>query len=160
MGETQMTTTNPGSTNASNPWKAIAIVIAVAALLLAVGVVLASRDDRAEEPAPQARAEAPARVAAAQPPARVIEDCNAYATAAERDKSRILRDAVVGGAAGAGVGAAGGAIADGGEGAGKGAGIGAIVGATAGTLFGLNEENKKTEQARIAYQQCMARRGY
>lgn len=155
-----MTTTNP----AANPWKAIAIVIAIGAVLLAVGVILASRDDRPEPPAasaPVARsAPAQERVAAAGAPAAVIEDCNAYAAQVRRDKTRILRDAVVGGAAGAGVGAAGGAIADGGEGAGKGAGIGAIVGATAGTLFGLDEENERSEQARAAYQQCMARRGY
>jgi hypothetical protein len=146
----------------TNPWKIAAFVIGLAAVQLAVGVIVASRIDNADEQ-PAARSSAaqgaPARTATSAPQ-RVVEDCNAYAAAAERDKTRILRDAVVGGAAGAGVGAAGGAIADGGEGAGKGAGIGAIVGATAGTLYGLNEENKKSEAARTAYQQCMARRGY
>ena len=141
----------------NNPWKLASILIGLAAVLLAVGVIVASRIDDAQKSSAAQRA--PARVASAAP-ARVIEDCNAYAAGARRDKTRILRDAVVGGAAGAGVGAAGGAIADGGEGAGKGAGIGAIVGATAGTLFGLNEENKKTEASRVAYQQCMARQGY
>jgi hypothetical protein len=57
------------------------------------------------------------------------------------------------------VGAASGAIADGGKGAGKGAGIGAIVGATAGALYGLNEENKKSERAQAAYRECVARQG-
>jgi hypothetical protein len=143
----------------NNPWKFATILIGLAAVLLAVGVIVASRLDNAQPDKSSASQGAPARVASAAP-ARVIEDCNAYAAGARRDKTRILRDAVVGGAAGAGVGAAGGAIADGGEGAGKGAGIGAIVGATAGTLFGLNEENKKTEASRVAYQQCMARQGY
>src|SRR5262245_40075878 len=103
-----MTMTNPAP---SNPWKSIAIAIGVAAVLLAVGVIMASRGDRSDERADVAErsARAPARVATNAPP-RVVEDCNAYAAQMERDKGRILRDAVVGGAAGAGAGAAGGAI--------------------------------------------------
>ena len=91
---------------------------------------------------------------------RVVEDCNRYAANAQRDTGRIVRDGAIGGAVGAGVGAAGGAIADGGNGAGKGAGIGALVGATVGALRGLSEENQKSETARQAYADCLARRGY
>ncbi len=90
----------------------------------------------------------------------MIEDCNHYAAQATRDTGRIAKDGLVGGAVGVGVGAASGAIADGSKGAGKGAGIGAILGATAGALYGLNEENQRTEAARAAYAECMARRGY
>jgi len=88
----------------------------------------------------------------------VIEDCNQYAAAA-RDNMRIVKDGAIGGAVGAGVGAAGGAIADGGSGAGKGAGIGAVVGVVGGALYGLTEENKKSERSREAYAECVARRG-
>ncbi|HKC52184.1 MAG TPA: hypothetical protein VKF60_15425 [Myxococcota bacterium] len=107
----------------------------------------------------------PLRAAASTGTARqaqraVVEDCNQYAALARRDTGRIVRDGAVGGAVGAGVGAAGGAIADGGKGAGKGAGIGALVGATIGALRGLNEENQKSEAARTAYADCLARRGY
>jgi hypothetical protein len=88
----------------------------------------------------------------------VIENCNQYAAAA-RDNMRIVKNGAVGGVVGAGVGAAGGAIADGGSGAGKGAGIGAIVGVAGGALYGLTEENKKSERSREAYAECVARRG-
>jgi hypothetical protein len=136
-----------------------------------MGVAVAKLVDRSEfatkEPATVASAERvvrqPQQVAAATqsgPPASVIAKCNELAAQTRRDNTRILRDGVVGGAVGAGVGAAGGAIADGGEGAGKGAGIGALVGAAAGALYGLNEENRRSEQATAAYQQCMASRGY
>ena len=91
---------------------------------------------------------------------RVIEDCNAYAAQARRDTGRIVKDGVVGGAVGAGVGAAGGAVVDRHHSVGRGAGIGALVGAAVGTLHGLNEENRKSEQARAAYAECMARNGY
>ena len=90
----------------------------------------------------------------------VVEDCNRYADAARRDTGTIVRDGAIGGAVGAGVGAAGGAIADGGNGAGKGAGIGALVGATVGALRGLSQENQRSEAARSAYSDCLARRGY
>ena len=90
----------------------------------------------------------------------MIEDCNRYAAQAKRDTGRIAKDGLVGGAVGVGVGAASGAVAGGSKGAGKGAGIGAILGATAGALYGLNEENQRTEAARAAYSECMARRGY
>lgn len=68
---------------------------------------------------------------------QVVEDCNRYAAATERDTGR-----------------------DGPIGAGVGAGIGALVGATIGALRGLSEENSKTETARAAYADCLARRGY
>lgn len=88
----------------------------------------------------------------------MVEDCNAYAAGA-RDNMRIVKNGAIGGALGAGVGAAGGAIADGDDGIGKGAGIGALVGAAAGALYGLNEENRKSEAARAAYADCIARGG-
>ena len=151
-------------TREENAWKAAVLAAIGTMLLIGVGVAVANialDADEAQERARRAPAvSAPPRVASASAPAAVVEDCNQYAAQARRDTGRIVRDGVVGGAVGAGVGAAGGAIADGGEGAGKGAGIGAIVGAAAGTLFGLNEENRKSDQATAAYQQCMARRGY
>lgn len=150
-------------THESNPWKIALIGITGGAMLLGVGVAIANLaedgGESREEPSGAASA-APAARASARAPAEVVEQCNLYAAQARRDTNRIVRDGVVGGAVGAGVGAAGGAIADGGDGAGKGAGIGALVGAAAGTLFGLSEENRKSEQAMAAYQQCMARRGY
>lgn len=154
-------------TREENAWKTAVLAAIGTMLLIGVGLAVANVALDADEAKEQARrapaVSAPApqqRVASAGVPARVVEDCNQYAAQTRRDTGRIVRDGVVGGAVGAGVGAAGGAIADGGEGAGKGAGIGAIVGAAAGTLFGLNEENRKSDQATAAYQQCMARRGY
>jgi uncharacterized protein YcfJ len=143
-----------------NPWKTSVLAATATALVLGLGVALANLAHREEgEPAHHPAATGAPRAAATAPKA-VVEDCNQYATQARRDTGRIVRDGVVGGAVGAGVGAAGGAIAGGGDGAGKGAGIGAIAGAAAGTLYGLNEENRKSEASRTAYQQCMARRGY
>ncbi|HEX5067561.1 MAG TPA: hypothetical protein VFY49_15690 [Myxococcota bacterium] len=157
-------------TREENAWKAAVLAAIGTMLLIGVGVAVANialdADEAKEEAhrqassAAAARASAPQHVASVRAPAAVVEDCNQYAAQTQRNTGRIVRDGVVGGAVGAGVGAAGGAIADGGEGAGKGAGIGAIVGAAAGTLFGLSEENRKSDQATAAYQQCMARRGY
>jgi len=138
----------------ANPWKwiVIAAVIGVPLLVLAFagGARLLQRD-------PEADARAPGQAAVRSAP-EVVEDCNRYAAAA-RDNMRIAKDGAIGGAVGAGVGAAGGAIADGGKGAGKGAGIGAVVGVVGGALYGLTEENQKSERAREAYAECMARRG-
>jgi hypothetical protein len=141
----------------NNPWKwsfiALVIGVPVAALAIAGGARLLQSEPE-QEAAAQARS---APRVAARPAPQVVEDCNRYA--AERDNMRILKDGAIGGAVGAGVGAAGGAIADGGSGAGKGAGVGAVVGAVGGALYGLNEENKKSESARQAYAECVARRG-
>ena len=93
-----------------------------------------------------------------RPSPAIVEDCNRYA-AQKRDNMRIAKNGAIGAVVGAGVGAAGGAIADGGDGAGKGAGIGALVGVTAGALYGLNEENRKSDDARAAYSECIARGG-
>ena len=137
--------------NKSNPWKwsFIAAVIGVPLTVLAFagGARLLQ-----SEPEAEARSSGGA---VARPAPAVIEDCNQYAAAA-RNNMRIVKDGAIGGAVGAGVGAAGGAIADGGSGAGKGAGIGAVVG---GALYGLNEENKKSDRSREAYAECVARRG-
>jgi hypothetical protein len=142
--------------NRSNPWKwsFIAAVIGVPLAVLAF-----SGGARLLQNEPDEKAQAAPRAVAARPAPRVIEDCNQYAAEQARDNMRILKDTAIGGAVGAGVGAAGGAIADGGSGAGKGAGIGAVVGAVGGALYGLNEENKKSEFARQAYAACIARRG-
>lgn len=137
----------------TNPWK-IGVLAAggVALAVVAGGAVMGALDDDAS----------PERVTntRAQPPTAAVEDCNRYAANAERNLGEVAKKGLIGGAVGAGVGAAGGAIADGGDGAGKGAGIGAIVGATAGSLYGLSEENRRTEAAREAYSECMARKGY
>jgi hypothetical protein len=140
--------------NRSNPWKwsfiAAAIGIPLTVLAFAGGARL-MQDDLDSEARSSGKA-------VARPAARVVEDCNQYAAAA-RNNMRIVKDGAIGGAVGAGVGAAGGAIADGGSGAGKGAGIGAVVGVVGGALYGLTEENKKSERSREAYAECVARRG-
>jgi hypothetical protein len=148
-----------------NAWKTavIATAIGVAAFgLLGLafaggsGVFSNSGDDEVEIAAPaRDRDEPSARVT---PAPAVIENCNVYAAKA-RDNMAIAKSGGIGAVVGAGVGAGAGAIADGGKGAGKGAGIGAIVGLTAGALYGLNEENNKSEAARAAYAECMARGG-
>lgn len=157
---------NPSSPE-RNPWKGAVIGGSVVALIaVATGAMVANfRSNPTEEPAEIAaqsssRAAAPAREAASAPPPSTVEDCNRHAAAADRNEMEIAKDGLIGGAIGAGVGAAGGAIAKGDKGAGKGAGIGAIVGAVGGSLYGLNEENRRTETARAAYRDCMARRGY
>jgi hypothetical protein len=158
-----------GSEN--NPWKTAVIGGGVAALIfMATGAVIAYLQDdpteaeiAAEAPAAEtapATAAGPPPPVASAPPASVVEDCNRYAAAADRSEGEIAKKGLLGGALGAGVGAAGGAIADGGEGAGKGAGIGALVGAVGGSLYGLNEENQRTEAARAAYRDCLERQGY
>ncbi|MEX2205481.1 MAG: glycine zipper domain-containing protein [Myxococcota bacterium] len=136
----------------SNPWKTALIAAAIGIPALGLAVVGGSRlvGDASSE-RPSVRSEA-------RPSPVVVEDCNAYAGRA-RDNMRIVKNGAIGGAVGAGVGAAGGAIADGDDGIGKGAGIGALVGATAGALYGLNEENRKSEAARAAYADCIARGG-
>ena len=142
--------------NGSNPWKitTLALVIGLPALVLGAAVIANLSEDSGQE--------APPAVSSASPSPDAIDDCNQYAAAVRegKDLGRIAKDALIGAAAGAGVGAAGGAIVDGGSGAGKGAGVGAVVGAAAGTAYGLNEENRKSEEARRAYRECMAKRGY
>jgi len=141
----------------SNPWK-WAFLSAVAGVPLVVLAAVGGTRLLRDEPAPEPHASSQAQEVARPAPA-VIEDCNQYAAAA-RDNKRIVKDGAIGAAVGAGVGAASGAIADDdGDGAKKGAGIGAVVGAVSGTLYGLNEENEKSERARQAYAECVARRG-
>ncbi len=136
----------------SNPWK-WSFVAAVIGVPLTVLAFAGGERLLRSEPATPAAQRAVVELAPA-----VIEDCNQYAAAA-RDHKRIAKDGAIGAVIGAGVGAAGGAIADGGEGAGKGAGIGAVVGVVSGALYGVNEENDKSERAREAYAACIARRG-
>jgi len=139
----------------TNPWRtAVITTAAVTAVMLAIGAgAFALRKS------PSLRAAATTG-STSRVERQVVEDCNRYAAAAQRDTGRIVRDGAIGGAVGAGVGAAGGAIAKGGEGAGKGAGIGALIGVTVGALRGLSEENRKSETARQAYAECLERRGY
>jgi uncharacterized protein YcfJ len=146
-----MTNSNETTGNRNNPWKSAVLTIGALLILLVAAFALANVLEEVG---------AASKTAAAEPSRAVVEDCNRYAAEATRDTQRLVKDGVVGGAIGAGLGAAGGAIADGGKGAGKGAGIGAIAGVAAGTLYGLNEENRRTDAARAAYQTCMARRGY
>ena len=133
-----------------NPWKTALIAAAIGIPVTVMAYAGGARLLRSEPVETRA---------AARPPAAMIEDCNHYA-AAERDNMRIAKNGLIGGAVGAGVGAAGGAIADGKDGLGKGAGIGALVGVTGGVLYGLNEENQKSERARDAYANCIARGGH
>ena len=169
---------NPEGPNAQtrNPWRTGVLTAAVLAGVFAIaGGVLAglrhvseqraaraaaeqsAREAEASRAAAQARAEERAR--RAEERSRAIANCNRYAADMTRDNGHIVKNGAIGGAIGAGVGAAGGAILDGGKGAGKGAGLGALLGATAGAFEGLSEENKKNEQARAAYADCMARAG-
>ena len=146
------------NTITSNPWRTAVIALAILVptfLAVGAGTYMLRQSRSATPPRVAARAEP-----AAVPTRAVVEDCNRYAADAQRDTGRIVKNGVIGGAVGAGAGAAGGAIADGGKGAGKGAGIGAIVGGAVGALYGLNEENKRTEAGRAAYAECLARRGY
>jgi hypothetical protein len=138
-----------------NPWKWSFIAAVIGIPLTVLAFAGGARMLKSEREAEEARVSPPAL---ARPAPRVIEDCNQYAAAA-RNNMRIVKDGAIGAAVGAGVGAAGGAIADGGSGAGKGAGIGAVVGVVGGALYGLNEENQKSERGREAYAQCVARRG-
>ena len=90
-----------------------------------------------------------------------INQCNEYADSQVTGKTtEVLKDAGIGGVAGAGTGAAGGAIASGGSGAGKGAAIGGIVGVVGGTLYGLNENRAHDERYQKAYASCMRSHGY
>lgn len=139
----------------TNYWKTA--VIAAAIGLPVIGLSYAAGSHLLGRRAPEVQTRSVARDAPL-PSQAVVEDCNLYA-AGQRDNMRIAKNGAIGGLVGAGVGAAGGAIADGGKGAGKGAGIGALVGITAGALYGLNEENRKSEAARAAYAECIARGG-
>jgi len=142
---------NETALNESNPWRTGVLATGGILIVLAAAIAIAGAIDGGESDD---------EAATAQPSQAVVEDCNRYAAEASRDTERVVKNGVVGGAIGAGLGAASGAIADGGEGAGKGAGIGALAGAAAGTLYGLNEENRRTDAARAAYRECMARQGY
>lgn len=137
----------------NNPWKWSFIAAVIGIPLLAIAFAGGARLLRSQ---PEVEGRVSPR-AVSRPAPEVIEDCNQYAASA-RNNMRIVRDGAIGAAVGAGVGAAGGAIADGGSGAGKGAGIGAVVGVVSGALYGLNEENRKSERGREAYAECIARR--
>ncbi len=90
---------------------------------------------------------------------QIRERCEHHAWAARQNNGRIVKNGLFGGVLGAGMGAAIGAIAGGGSGAGKGAGIGALAGVAGGSLYGYDRESRRAEQARQAYQACLARYG-
>ena len=157
----------------NNPWKLIAIAMALMIVTAVVtGIVVANwtgtrpAQQIASTPAPTRSAAAPAattpRPTATVPPQATIAKCNQYAATppSQRDKTiAVLKDTGIGGVGGAAVGAAGGAIAGGGKGAGTGAAIGGLVGAVGGTLYGLNEVHKNNQEAQAAYARCMQAHG-
>jgi hypothetical protein len=141
-------------------WKATAIGVVL--LVAAVGITTIVVGQKSEPPkaTPKATQKSVAiehhRTTQAE-----INQCNEYADSQVTGKTtEVLKDAAIGGAAGAGTGAAGGAIADGGSGAGKGAAIGGLVGIVGGTLYGLNENKGHDDRYRKAYASCMRSRGY
>jgi hypothetical protein len=131
-----------------NPWKvATFAILGTLAAVIVSGIVVASVRDAGSEP----------ETAAVETEQQNREDCSRYAGATHTDAKRVVKTGLLGTAVGAGLGAAGGAIVDGGDGAGEGAGIGALIGATGGTIYGLNEESKKKDASRRAYEACLAR---
>ena len=140
-----------------NPWKIATLTIAalLGAALVSGAVIAGVRDGDARD-AQVSPHESTAAVATPEPPR---ESCDRYLPAMRRDRGHIAKDGLVGGAIGAGLGAASGAIISGGKGAGRGAGVGALVGVAAGSYHGYDQETQKAEQARAAYQRCMAAQG-
>jgi len=143
-------------------WKmtAIGLVLLVAAVGITTFVVGQNREGESPKATPKATSKRTAiehhRTTQAE-----INQCNEYAASQVSDKTtEVLKDAGIGGVAGAGTGAAGGAIASGGSGAGKGAAIGGIVGVVGGTLYGLNENRAHDERYQKAYVSCMRSHGY
>jgi hypothetical protein len=150
-------------------WKvtAIGVVLLVAAVGITTFVVGQKNegvvDQKSERQAPKAT-KATSKSAAIEHHRTTqaeIKECNDYADSQVSGKTtEVLKDAGIGGVAGAGTGAAGGAIAGGGSGAGKGAAIGGIVGVVGGTLYGLNENRAHDERYQKAYASCMRSHGY
>ena len=139
-------------------WKATAIGLVV--LIAAVGITTFVVGQKSESAAPKAIPKK-ASVEHHRAVQAEINKCNEYAASQVSDKTtEVLKDAGIGGVAGAGTGAAGGAIAGGGSGAGKGAAIGGIVGVVGGTLYGLNENKGHDERYQKAYVSCMRSHGY
>ena len=150
-------------------WKvtAIGLVLLVAAVGITTFVVGQKNegvvDQKSERQAPKATKATSKSVAIEhhRTTQAEINQCNEYADAQVSGKTtEVLKDAGIGGVAGAGTGAAGGAIASGGSGAGKGAAIGGIVGVVGGTLYGLNENRGHDERYQKAYASCMRSHGY
>src|SRR5262250_560208 len=155
---------NDGGWN--NPWKLIAVGMAVVAIRSGKGAESQKAADVTSpartSPRTSTAASSPAPTPAV-PTQSIIATCNQRAASQvpSRDKTvDTVKDGAIGAVAGAVVGAAGGAIAGGGSGAGKGAAIGGLVGAGGGTLYGLNENRKHDEQYREAYGACMRSHGY
>ncbi len=114
-------------------WKpALAAVGGVLALALLMGLATGAVQEAIDVAA------GPQLAATDEPPPQVIEACNSYA--ARADTSVVVEEGVRSGAV----------VRD--EDAGG--------GAAPGPLLGLSEENRRNEAARIAYGDCMERRGY
>ena len=142
-------------------WKATAIGLVV--LIAAVGITTFVVGQKSESQSPKATKATSKRAAIEHHRTTQVEinQCNEYADSQVTSKTtEVLKDAGIGGVAGAGTGAAGGAIASGGSGAGKGAAIGGIVGVVGGTLYGLNENKAHDERYQKAYASCMRSHGY
>ena len=143
-------------------WKmtAIGLVLLVAAVGITTFVVGQSREGESPKATPKATSKR-AAIEHHRTTQVEINQCNEYADSQVTSKTtEVLKDAGIGGVAGAGTGAAGGAIASGGSGAGKGAAIGGIVGVVGGTLYGLNENKAHDERYQKAYASCMRSHGY
>ncbi len=114
-------------------WKpALAALGAVLALALLMGLATGTVQEAIDVAA------GPPLAASDEPPADVIEACNSYA--ARAGTSIVVEEGV----------GFGGAVRE--ERA-----SGAVA---SGTFFGMSEENRRSEAARIAYGACMERRGY
>src|SRR6266487_3436920 len=140
-------------------WKATAIGLVV--LIAVVGITTFVVGQKSESQSPKKATSKRAAIEHHRTTQAEINQCNEYASSQVSDKTtEVLKDAGIGGVAGAGTGAAGGAIASGGSGAGKGAAIGGIVGVVGGTLYGLNENKGHDERYQKAYATCMRSHGY
>ena len=140
-------------------WKVTAIGLVL--LISTVGITTFVVGQKSESESPKVTPKKKGSVEHHRTVQAEINKCNEYAASQVSDKTtEVLKDAGIGGVAGAGTGAAGGAIADGGSGASKGAAIGGIVGVVGGTLYGLNENRAHDERYQKAYASCMRSHGY
>src|SRR5207244_13551860 len=128
-------------------WKmtAIGLVLLVAAVGITTFVVGQSREGESPKATPKATSKR-AAIEHHRTTQVEINQCNEYADSQVTSKTtEVLKDAGLGGVAGAGTGAAGGAIGSGGSGDGEGAAIGGIVGVVGGTVVGLKGSKARDE---------------
>lgn len=123
-----------------NPWRILALAIAIGVpALLVIGAVVGMVED-AIEPEQEASQLALAEV----PPAQDVVECNRYASLADLGEER--SDAP------AGETAAGDGAAQRPRSAAPDEGV--------GTVLGMSEENSRAAVTRAAYRDCMARKGF